>query len=398
MEVRGHGHSRTFRPGPPRTIALAAVLFSVVTALRFAAGDDTGGGISFLYALPIAVVAVGIGISAGLVSAATALLLFGVWDALAGADVGPLAYGTRGASYMLLAVVVGLLERERRRQEDINTRWFEMSNDMLCEADFDGYFTRVNDQWQEQLGWDEDELLGRPYADLIHPDDLASTAEAAAGLAAGPSQVVDFENRYRANDRSWRWLLWSARSDQNRIYAVAKDITQRKRLEAEREQLLGRVETLARTDQLTELPNRRAWDEELRREIARCRREGGRFAVALLDLDHFKAFNDRDGHQAGDDLLRKAAENWRRTLRITDFIARYGGEEFAILLPGCPPASAELVIDRVRAATPEGQTCSAGIATWDGEEPAESVVGRADEALYAAKQSGRDRTALAHAA
>jgi PAS domain S-box-containing protein len=114
----------------------------------------------------------------------------------------------------------------------------------------------VNDQWCTQLGWSEEELLDRPYAELIHPDDLAATAEAAGSLAAGPAEVVDFENRYRAKDGSWRWLLWSARSDGSRIYAVAKDITQRKRLEAEREELLGHVEAMARTDELTGLANR----------------------------------------------------------------------------------------------------------------------------------------------
>jgi diguanylate cyclase (GGDEF)-like protein/PAS domain S-box-containing protein len=378
-----------------RAIALAAGLFTAITAMRFAAGGDPTGGISFLYAIPIAVVAVGLGTAAGVVSGAIALLLFGAWDALAGEDIGPLAYFTRGASYALLAVVVGLLERARRRQEDINTRWFEMSNDMLCEASFDGYFTRVNDPWRAQLGWSEEELLGRPYPELVHPDDLARTAEAAGALAEGHADIADFENRYRAKDGSWRWLLWSARSDDSRIYAVAKDITQRKRLEAEREELLGKVEAMARTDELSGLPNRRAWDEELRREIARCRREGGRFAVAMLDLDRFKDFNDRHGHQAGDELLREAAASWRRGLRITDFIARYGGEEFAILLPGCPPGRAELVVERVRSATPSGQTCTAGIATWDGEESSESIVRRADQALYAAKEAGRDRTALA---
>jgi diguanylate cyclase (GGDEF)-like protein/PAS domain S-box-containing protein len=381
-----------------RAVALAAVLFTAITVVRFVAGQDPGGGITFLYALPISAIAVGLGLRAGIVAAAIALLLFGAWDTIAGADVGPLGYLTRGSSYVLLAVVVGLLERERRRQEDINTRWFEMSNDMLCEAGFDGYFTRVNDQWAAQLGWSEEELLELPYAELIHPDDLERTAEAAGRLAAGPSAIVDFDNRYRAADGSWRWLLWSARSDSSRIYAVAKDITQRKRLAAEREELLGRVEAMARTDQLTGLANRRAWEEELRREVSRCRREGGRFAVALLDIDRFKDFNDAHGHQAGDELLREAAISWRMGLRLTDFIARYGGEEFAILLPGCPPADAAAVVERVRSATPMGQTCSAGIATWDGQEPAESVVGRADEALYAAKESGRDRTALAYAA
>jgi diguanylate cyclase (GGDEF)-like protein/PAS domain S-box-containing protein len=374
---------------------VALVLFTAVTIARFAAGDDPGGGITFLYAVPISVVAVGLGMAAGVASAAVALLLFGVWEVLTDVEVGVLGYLTRGASYLLLAVIVGMLARERHRLENVNTRWFEMSNDMLCEASFDGYFTRVNDQWGLQLGWADDELLGRPYAELIHPDDLDRTAEAAGALAEGHADIVDFENRYLAKDGSWRWLLWSARSDANRIYAVAKDITQRKRLEAEREELLGRVEAMARTDELTGLANRRAWDENLRREVARCRREGGRFAVAILDLDRFKDYNDRHGHQAGDELLRKAAAGWRMGLRVTDFMARYGGEEFSVVLPDCDLAGAVAIVKRLCAGVPGDQTCSAGVAAWDGSETPEALLGRADMSLYEAKRTGRDQVVAA---
>jgi diguanylate cyclase (GGDEF)-like protein/PAS domain S-box-containing protein len=163
----------------------------------------------------------------------------------------------------------------------------------------------------------------------------------------------------------------------------------------ERAELLARMEQLARTDELTGLPNRRAWQEEIERELARARRRGERFSVAMLDLDHFKAFNDANGHQAGDQLLRDAARDWRRTIRTTDFVARYGGEEFAILLPGCTPDSVRDTLERVRAATPRGQKCSAGVAAWDGDESAERVVARADEALYHAKRQGGDGVVVA---
>jgi diguanylate cyclase (GGDEF)-like protein/PAS domain S-box-containing protein len=165
----------------------------------------------------------------------------------------------------------------------------------------------------------------------------------------------------------------------------------------ERAQLLTRMEDMARTDELTGLHNRRAWDDELSREAARTRRSGERFSIALIDLDHFKGFNDSHGHQAGDELLRQAGAAWRAAVRVTDFVARYGGEEFAVLLPGCPPDSAYEVVERLRALTPMGQTCSAGIAVWNGEESTDEVVSRADAALYAAKRAGRDRIALAEA-
>ena len=100
-----------------------------------------------------------------------------------------------------------------------------------------------------------------------------------------------------------------------------------------RTDLLARLQSTARTDPLTGLPNRRVWDEDLEREIARARRHGGSLCLAMLDLDRFKAFNDEYGHQAGDQLLAATAAAWRPALRATDTIARYGGEEFAVLLP-----------------------------------------------------------------
>jgi diguanylate cyclase (GGDEF)-like protein len=159
-----------------------------------------------------------------------------------------------------------------------------------------------------------------------------------------------------------------------------------------RADLLTRLEAVARTDDLTGLPNRRCWEEELPRELARAGRDRQPVCVAMLDLDQFKHYNDRFGHQAGDRLLREATAAWRSRLRVSDLIARYGGEEFGLMLPGCPPDDAISLIERLRAATPEGQSCSAGVAAWDGVESPLTLVGRADSALYDAKQSGRDRT------
>ena len=162
----------------------------------------------------------------------------------------------------------------------------------------------------------------------------------------------------------------------------------------ERVELLARLESIARTDDLTGLPNRRAWEEELPRELLRAKREGHPLCVAMIDLDHFKEFNDERGHQAGDRLLKQAAAAWGVELRGTDFLARYGGEEFALALPGCTPQEAIEVAERMRTATPEGETCSVGIASWDGHEDAAALLGRADSALYQAKDRGRNLSVL----
>jgi diguanylate cyclase (GGDEF)-like protein len=162
-----------------------------------------------------------------------------------------------------------------------------------------------------------------------------------------------------------------------------------------REALLARVEAMARTDELTGLANRRALDEEIRRELARAGRMGYQVTIAMLDIDRFKDYNDRHGHWAGDVLLRDAAAAWRIEIRQSDFIGRYGGQEFIVILPDCQPAGASDVVERLRTVTPDGQTVSGGIATWDGLESAESLLARADRALRAAKHAGRDRLVAA---
>jgi diguanylate cyclase (GGDEF)-like protein len=153
----------------------------------------------------------------------------------------------------------------------------------------------------------------------------------------------------------------------------------------------AQLAALAHNDALTGIPNRRAWDLDLVREMIRARRSGAPLHVALLDVDHFKRFNDTNGHQAGDLLLKSAAASWRAQLREGDMLARYGGEEFAALLVGCSQAEAVAMLDRVRAATPLGETVSIGVVQWDGKQTPEQLIGGADDALYRAKERGRDR-------
>ena len=163
----------------------------------------------------------------------------------------------------------------------------------------------------------------------------------------------------------------------------------------ERVDLVARLDQLARRDSLTGMANRRAWEEELPRMLAAAQRSHHSLSVAMLDLDHFKMFNDIQGHQRGDLLLREVTMAWQANLRDGDVLARYGGEEFCVALPGCGVDAAGEIIERLRGTTPAGQTCSAGIATWDGAEDADGLVARADAALYEAKRSGRDRTVTA---
>jgi diguanylate cyclase (GGDEF)-like protein len=161
------------------------------------------------------------------------------------------------------------------------------------------------------------------------------------------------------------------------------------------EQQTRKVRELSRTDELTGLPNRRAWTSDLPHTIEQARRDEVHLSVALIDLDHFKAFNDTYGHPAGDRLLKAAAATWQGQLRGMDHLARYGGEEFIVLLPDTTSGTAVEVIDRLLGATPLGQTFSAGLATWDGVETSDELIARADAALYEAKRAGRNQVKIA---
>ena len=162
--------------------------------------------------------------------------------------------------------------------------------------------------------------------------------------------------------------------------------------------LVGRIEmqaghltALVRLDPLTGLANRRSLDERMAEAMTCSRATGETLFAALLDLDHFKRYNDTHGHQAGDELLTEAAAAWRANLRTEDLLARYGGEEFCLLLTGHTIDAAIRVVERLLSATPFGQTFSAGLVQWDGDETVRDLLVRADQLLYASKEAGRAR-------
>lgn len=179
--------------------------------------------------------------------------------------------------------------------------------------------------------------------------------------------------------------------DERRAKGLVRLLASEAAFVIERADLLGQLTESALTDELTGLPNRRAWDKHLATAI----RDPEPLCVAILDLDRFKSYNDYHGHQAGDRLLKEAAAAWRAVLRPIDTLARYGGEEFVVLLREADPQTARGIVDRLRGATPRGQSCSAGIARREGDEAASALLGRADHALYEAKRTGRDRSVIA---
>jgi diguanylate cyclase (GGDEF)-like protein len=182
------------------------------------------------------------------------------------------------------------------------------------------------------------------------------------------------------------WLTPVAAPVEN-VWATIVLLAAQSAIATERVDLLARLERIARTDELTGLLNRRAWREELPREMARAKREHWPLCVAMLDIDGLKKLNDTHGHHAGDQLLKQNAAAWSSALRPVDLLARYGGDEFAAVLTGCRLADAEKLVDRLVDATPAGHSFSVGIAEWDGSQDAHALMAEADTRLYAAKST-----------
>jgi diguanylate cyclase (GGDEF)-like protein len=234
---------------------------------------------------------------------------------------------------------------------------------------------------------------GRP--ELITEQVHARVGNVALWIASGRPQAVLFQPLLRNGVPLGVLVVgWS-----HSIPAGGSRTTVASLLAHEAAAVIARADVLdhladeAHTDPLTGLPNRRAWDDQLERALA----EDGRLAIAMIDFDHFKRYNDTNGHPAGDRLLRETAAAWRDQLRAGDLLVRLGGEEFGLLLRNCDAATATEVTDRLRRHVSYDQTCSAGIAIVQPGESAEAVVARADQALYDAKSGGRDRALLSQA-
>jgi diguanylate cyclase (GGDEF)-like protein len=191
------------------------------------------------------------------------------------------------------------------------------------------------------------------------------------------------------------------------VLAVERAI-EKKRLRDTNRRLLAQLEALSLTDALTGVPNRRAFDQALEREVARALRHEHPLGIVMLDVDHFKKVNDTHGHEAGDEVLRSFARAILGAQRKGDSLYRYGGEEFVALLPHADPSGAALAAGRMIAAAaalelPLGSavlriTASAGVACVDTTGSGPETMARADAALYEAKRTGRNRVCVAASA
>ena len=266
----------------------------------------------------------------------------------------------------------------------------------------DGHWLQVNDALCRITGHTAEALKATTLRAITHPDDLDLDAEHLRELLAGQIPSYQVEKRYR---HAWGHFVWvlvtvSMVRDEDRVplYVVTQvqDVSERK-------ELARRLEYFVDHDFLTGLFNRRHFERELAKETERVARYGAPGAVLVIDLDNFKDVNDSFGHKAGDDLLKGVAGMLRQRLRQTDTVARIGGDEFAVLLPQTDSTQAQELADEVLKALGRQMavladhsiriTASIGVTMFDGLTDTE-VLAYADLAMYEAKETGRNRSAM----
>lgn len=254
----------------------------------------------------------------------------------------------------------------------------------------------VNAAFSRITGYAAERVEGQPLANLLaEPEQLQLVAE---GLKRSGKWRGELSCK-RANGDSYAQL-----SEFNQLVVAGRqrhiignflDLTEQKLLERQ-------LRELSHKDPLTGIWNRRKLNEVVDQEIARQERHHQPFALAIIDLDHFKQINDRYGHDRGDDVLRHAVEVFAAGLRRSDLLARVGGEEFVAFLPHTEQHGAEVVLERLREALANSAseppvTCSIGLACYHPGDSRKTLQRRADEALYLAKSRGRNRLVMADA-
>jgi PAS domain S-box-containing protein len=207
-------------------VTVALVLFGGIFALRMA-DDNVADGMLVLFVLPIALCSFEFGARGGIAAGVFAVALVFAWDVLNDVGVGRLGYSARGVAFVAIGAALGKYVTRRNALEQKVRRYYDSSLDLLATADFNGYFKELNPAWESTLGYTRNELLSRPFIEFVHPDDRAQTQAEAAKLTAPGAATINFKNRYRTKDGSYRWLEWNARSvpDEGLIYAIARDNT-----------------------------------------------------------------------------------------------------------------------------------------------------------------------------
>lgn len=297
----------------------------------------------------------------------------------------------------------------------------ENGSDVVSLYDVTGRIVYISPSCERVLGFLPEEMPRMAPFATIHPQDVDRLQRHFNQLVRGePVASIQVRMMHKTGRHLWLDMMWRSVLDEAgqvvRLQVSSRDITDSKqnerRLEEAQRKLRqqqdmlqeanSKLSELASLDGLTQLRNRRAFEERLADEERRWRRHGGELSLVLLDIDHFKSYNDTYGHPKGDEVLRHFGRLLKRSLRSADFAARYGGEEFAVILPNTDHAGAMVVAEQLRraieTATWEDRqiTASIGVATLSEQvSTIEALVDHADRALYASKQAGRNRVTQA---
>jgi diguanylate cyclase (GGDEF)-like protein/PAS domain S-box-containing protein/putative nucleotidyltransferase with HDIG domain len=292
--------------------------------------------------------------------------------------------------------------QELKRAADQYIATTNLTGDVICRLDQRGNWTFLNDAACQFFGKPREELLGTNSRDFLHPDEVELTAQAIRQMRANKKPVSGFANRHVTpmGIRVVEWNgypLFDEDGQYTGIQITGRDISERKKMEEERERLHSEMAERAITDSLTGLYNHAHFYQRLAEEVERSKRYKRRFAVVMMDVDAFKQYNDSRGHQAGDDALRLLADSIRTGIRGSDLAFRYGGDEFATILLSADSARAQSVVNRINKRIAAGLKkmdpqaaawlgLSAGVASFpEDATTVDELVQMADAALYNAK-------------
>lgn len=281
---------------PTRRLGLAAVALGLSLAVYgiSATSERFGDAPLFLLAVPMAVASIAFGIRGGLAASLLGSVFATSWWLQNGQPDGAAWLVSRLTTYVGLGVVLGWAVDQRQELEREMAHHADLSLDLIATASFDGYFLRVNPAFERLLGYRASELVSRPFLDFVHPDDRAATVAAAAMQIEAGRPVLNFQNRYRTKDGSYRWLEWTSRPDKQarHMIAVARDVTERHQLE-ERDRNHQKLLEQAVRERTQELRERTAELEEAWHDTLR------RLALAAEHRDNeTRAHTERVGHTA----------------------------------------------------------------------------------------------------
>lgn len=300
------------------------------------------------------------------------------------------------------------------RSEARTTAIVNTAVEAIITIDEAGTIRSINPATERIFGYAREELIGEPVEILMTEDDHARhAAHVGRYLRSGVARILGAGRETVARRKDGTVFpidisVSEARVDDDRMFVgLIRDITERKRVEAELQAAKAAAEEAATHDPLTGLWNHNRIIEILMEELSRSDRQGGPVSLAMVDLDHFKHVNDTYGHVVGDEVLREVAVRLQRSIRVYDSVGRFGGEEFMVVLPGTEGEAAETAAERIRheigrepVLTSAGLldvTASLGVVTRIGEivDDATALLVAADTALYDAKEAGRDRVTVA---